>query len=77
MRSPQDLNLWAVWEDIRCPILLLRGTESDVLSAEIVERMLKRRRRRPRSSSFRASAMRLRCAMPTQIDVIKRWLLKP
>ena len=36
MRSPQDLNLWGVWDDIRCPILLLRGTESDVLSAEIV-----------------------------------------
>lgn len=27
-----DINLWPVWDLIRCPVLLLRGAESDVLN---------------------------------------------
>jgi pimeloyl-ACP methyl ester carboxylesterase len=74
MRSPQDLNLWSTWDEIRCPILLLRGAESDVLSPEIVEQM---RRRRPQTEVVEfpgvghAPALRDR----GQIDVICRWLL--
>ncbi len=30
---PDDLDLWPVWDAIRCPTLVLRGSESDVLSA--------------------------------------------
>jgi pimeloyl-ACP methyl ester carboxylesterase len=74
MRSPQDLNLWPVWEEIRCPVLLLRGAESDVLSADIVERMLKRG---PKTELVEfpgvGHAPALRDA--NQIDVVKRWLL--
>jgi pimeloyl-ACP methyl ester carboxylesterase len=74
MRSPQDLNLWSVWDEIRCPILLLRGAESDVLTPEIVDDM---RRRRPQTEvvEFKgvghAPALRDRA----QIDVIRKWLL--
>ena len=76
MRSPQDLNLWGVWDDIRCPILLLRGTESDVLSAEIVEQM---KRRRPQTEVVEFPGIGHAPALrdPAQIAVIKRWLLKP
>ena len=74
MRSPQDLNLWPVWEEIRCPVLLLRGAESDVLSQDTVERMLKRG---PKTELVEfpgvGHAPALRDAK--QIDVIKRWLL--
>ncbi len=74
MRNPQDLNLWAVWEEIRCPVLLLRGAESDVLSRDIVERMLKKG---PKTELVEfpgvGHAPALRDAK--QIDVIKRWLL--
>lgn len=34
-----DVELWPVWQAIHCPVLLLRGEDSDVLLAETVERM--------------------------------------
>ena len=37
-RDPIDL--WPLWRAIACPILLVRGGESDVLSPEIAKRML-------------------------------------
>src|SRR3989442_14598526 len=37
-RDPIDL--WPLWRAIACPILLVRGADSDVLSAEIAQRML-------------------------------------
>lgn len=74
MRNPQDLNLWPVWEEIKCPVLLLRGAESDVLSKETVERMLKRG---PKTDLVEFAdcghAPALRDAK--QIEVIKKWLL--
>jgi pimeloyl-ACP methyl ester carboxylesterase len=74
MRNPQDLNLWTVWESIRCPVLLLRGAESDVLTPDIVERMMMRG---PKTELVEfpgvGHAPALRDAQ--QIDVIKRWLL--
>src|SRR4029453_884417 len=39
--SWQDpIDLWPLWCDIACPILLVRGADSDVLSAETAKRML-------------------------------------
>jgi pimeloyl-ACP methyl ester carboxylesterase len=74
MRNPQDLNLWPVWDEIRCPVLLLRGAESDVLSKDVVERMLKRG---PKTELVEFAgvghAPALRDAQ--QIDVVRRWLL--
>jgi pimeloyl-ACP methyl ester carboxylesterase len=35
----KDLDLWPVWEAIRCPTLVIRGELSDLLSRETVERM--------------------------------------
>lgn len=37
-RDPIDL--WPLWRRITCPILLVRGADSDVLSIEIAKRML-------------------------------------
>ena len=37
-RDPIDL--WPLWRAITCPILLVRGADSDVLSAEIAKQML-------------------------------------
>jgi pimeloyl-ACP methyl ester carboxylesterase len=33
-------QLWAAWRSVRCPVLLVRGRESDVLAAETAQRML-------------------------------------
>jgi esterase len=33
-------ELWAAWEAVSCPILLVRGDESDILAVEVAQRML-------------------------------------
>jgi pimeloyl-ACP methyl ester carboxylesterase len=38
----QDVDMWPVWEAIRCPTLVLRGTQSDLLTHEAAEGMTRR-----------------------------------
>jgi pimeloyl-ACP methyl ester carboxylesterase len=38
----KDAELWPVWEAIRCPTLVLRGADSDLLSAETARAMTER-----------------------------------
>lgn len=38
----EDVDLWAVWDAIRCPVLVIRGAESDLLPHEVVEEMKRR-----------------------------------
>jgi len=37
--GPSDVELWDIWEQVTCPVLVLRGAESDLLLRETVERM--------------------------------------
>ena len=39
---PDDYLIWAHYDSIRCPVLLLRGAESDLVLAETVPRMHQR-----------------------------------
>jgi pimeloyl-ACP methyl ester carboxylesterase len=48
-----DIVLWQLWDAIECPVLVLRGMESDLLSAATVEEM-KRRGRAGRAGRVRA-----------------------
>lgn len=41
-REPADVDMWDVWERITCPVLVLRGADSDVLLAETAEEMRSR-----------------------------------
>ena len=36
---PEDVDLWGLWERITCPVLVLRGAESDLLTAEVAQEM--------------------------------------
>jgi pimeloyl-ACP methyl ester carboxylesterase len=38
----EDVDLWPVWDQIRCPVLVLRGTDSDLLLAETATEMTRR-----------------------------------
>ena len=38
MRVPGDL--WPQWRAIQCPTLLVRGSQSDILTDEIAKRMI-------------------------------------
>jgi pimeloyl-ACP methyl ester carboxylesterase len=37
-----DVDLWPLWDAIACPVLILRGADSDILSHETAETMLTR-----------------------------------
>lgn len=37
-----DVDLWAIWDRIRCPVLVLRGADSDILLPETAEQMTRR-----------------------------------
>jgi pimeloyl-ACP methyl ester carboxylesterase len=39
-RSMMGLELWPVWEAIRCPTLVLRGAKSEVLQPDTIRRMV-------------------------------------
>jgi len=35
----QELPLWTFWDAIKCPVMVIRGKQSDILPAEVVEQM--------------------------------------
>lgn len=37
--TPADVDMWKVWDAIGCPVLALRGAESDLLTAETAAEM--------------------------------------
>lgn len=38
----KDVDLWSLWDSISCPVLILRGAESDLLTAEVAREMAAR-----------------------------------
>ena len=38
----EDVDVWAIWDAVRVPVLVLRGTESDILLAETAREMEQR-----------------------------------
>jgi pimeloyl-ACP methyl ester carboxylesterase len=41
-QPPQDVDLWALWDRVTCPVLVLRGAESPVLTADTAAEMATR-----------------------------------
>ena len=37
-----DISLWDVWEKVACPVMILRGEDSDLLHASTVREMQRR-----------------------------------
>lgn len=37
-----DIDLWPLWEQITCPVLVLRGEDSDLLTRDVAHQMLER-----------------------------------
>src|SRR3546814_15986550 len=40
--EPADVDLWALWDRVSCPVLVLRGAQSDLLLAEPAAEMMRR-----------------------------------
>lgn len=72
----RGIDLWSIWAQVRCPVLVLRGADSDVLPAGVVEEM---RRRKPdlRVVEFPDVGHAPSLAMPDQIAAVREFLLAP
>ncbi len=68
-------NLWKYWVQIKCPVLILRGKDSDFLSEHLLERML---RKLPQAEAieFEGTGHTPTLNAPEQIDPIIKWLDK-
>ena len=70
-----DVNLWAFWDKLNCPMLVLRGESSDILLKDTVEEMLKKRdniKVNEISGVGHAPMLMSR----DQINIVKEWLLQ-
>jgi pimeloyl-ACP methyl ester carboxylesterase len=69
----EDVNLWPVWNAVRCPVLLLRGAESDVLTRADAEAM---QNRGPRATlvEFAGIGHAPMLLAADQIKVVQDWL---
>jgi len=67
------VDLWALWDRINCPVLVLRGAESDLLLAETAQEMT---RRGPRAEVIEIPGCGHAPALldAGQIDPVRAWL---
>jgi pimeloyl-ACP methyl ester carboxylesterase len=75
-RGPiEDVDLWPVWDQIHCPVLVLRGTESDLLLAETAAEMT---RRGPGAEVIEINGTGHAPALMAkdQIAIVRDWLLR-
>jgi pimeloyl-ACP methyl ester carboxylesterase len=68
-----DVDFWAAYDRIRCPVLLLRGLQSDILTKEVAQEMT---RRGPKAQlvEFPKTGHAPALMDPTQIRVIANFL---
>jgi len=72
----EDVSLWGIWDRVDCPVLVLRGAESDVLLATTAEEMT---RRGPRAQLIEFAGIGHAPALmeDEQIEPIRRFLSAP
>lgn len=68
-----DIELWALWDAIRCPVLVLHGAESPILLEPTI---LEMQRRGPRAEVVRFPGVGHAPALmsPDQVLAVERWL---
>ena len=75
-REPiSDVDLWPVWDQVRCPVLVLRGTQSELLLAATAEEMT---RRGPGAEVVEIDGTGHAPALMArdQIAIVRDWLLR-
>lgn len=68
--------LWQAWDRVRCPTLLLRGAESDLLSADTA-RAMTQRGPRARLHEVPGVGHAPTLVQPDQVEVVARYLREP
>ena len=69
-----DVDLWPYWDQVRCPTLLLRGLDSDLLRAEDAQAMTQRGPK-PELIEFAGIGHAPALMDASQIDPVREWLL--
>lgn len=71
-----NVTLWRYWDRIKCPVLILRGGDSDFLTPKLAAKML---RRLPHAEllEFEGVGHVPSLNSPEQLDPIREWLEKP
>jgi pimeloyl-ACP methyl ester carboxylesterase len=71
----RGIDLWDAWSAVRCPVLVLRGADSDVLTPATVEQM---RRRKPDLEVVEFPCVGHAPALfdPAQIEPVRKFLMK-
>jgi len=72
----RGIDLWAVWDAVRCPVLVLRGAESEVLPREVVDEM-QRRKGKVEVVEFPGVGHVPALAARDQIEVVRAFLNAP
>ena len=72
--TSQDADLWPFWDRIHAPVLLLRGTESDLLLPDTVEQMKRRGPKTLEVVEFPNVGHPPMLLNDEQISVVKRFL---
>jgi pimeloyl-ACP methyl ester carboxylesterase len=69
----RGIDLWAIWDALRCPVLVLRGAESEVLPRGTVEEM---QRRKPNVKAVEFSGVGHAPALASrdQIEAVREFL---
>jgi pimeloyl-ACP methyl ester carboxylesterase len=69
----QDIDLWRLWDAVHCPVLVLRGEQSEVLLPDVAEEMT---RRGPRATvrEFLGCGHAPALMSPEQIALVEGWL---
>jgi pimeloyl-ACP methyl ester carboxylesterase len=69
----QDVDLTQVWNGVSCPVLLLRGAESDLLLAETAKMMTAK----AELVEFPGIGHWPPLMMPAEIETVRGWLTRP
>lgn len=71
-----DVEIWPIWDAIRCPVLAVRGGESDLFLPDTAQAMTARG---PKADLVEFDGVGHAPALmdPAQIDVIAKWLSRP
>ena len=71
----RGVDAWSAWDAVRCPVLVLRGADSDVLPRDTVERM--GAKPNVHVVEFPGVGHAPALMSPTQIRIVKEFLLVP
>ena len=68
-----DVDLWQIWDAVRCPVLVLHGADSDILPAAVAEEM---GRRGPKADvvDFPGIGHTPMLMSDDQIRIVRQWL---